>query len=219
MKILNCFLLPNDSYMLSIIQSIKNVEYYEKINSIEVTTDDEYQDIISRKKELETAYHKFFNFEYDFANVINDVKISLNKVLELALFEENTTEDKKEVTLAEKRLLCILKSKYYFSLTADSLDKNTIKDRIDPVNNRMQLNFWNFYTGNDYQEAFDNDIRINYYNLRAQQYSDDIFQIEQKMKNESEKINENQTEIKSYIKSKENLNNKQKILEDDLKKG
>ena len=117
MKILNCFLLPNDSYMLSIIQSIKNVEYYEKINLIEVTTDDEYQDIISRKKELETAYHKFFNFEYDFTNVINDVKISLNKVLELALFEENTTEDKKEVTLEEKRLLCILKSKYYFSLT------------------------------------------------------------------------------------------------------
>ena len=117
MKILNCFLLPNDTFMLSIIQSLRNIDFYEKINLIEINTDNEYQEILTQKKVLENAYHKFFNFEYDFTNVINDVKSSLNKVLELALFEENINEEKKEVTLAEKRLLCILKTKYYFSLS------------------------------------------------------------------------------------------------------
>ena len=50
--------------------------------------------------------------------------------------------------------------KYYFSLTVDSLEKNTIKDRIDPENNRMKLNFWTFTS--NYEEAFDNDMRINF---------------------------------------------------------
>ena len=52
--------------------------------------------------------------------------------------------------------------KYYFTLTADSLDKNTIKDKLAPEKNKMVLNFWNFNSENDYQEALDNDIRINY---------------------------------------------------------
>ena len=53
MKILKCFLLPNDTYMLSIIQSIKNVDYYENINSIDPNTDTEYQEILEQKKVLE----------------------------------------------------------------------------------------------------------------------------------------------------------------------
>ena len=118
MKLLKCFLLPNDSYMLSIVQSITNIDYYEKINSIEINTDSEYQEILTQKGVLEIAYHKYFNFEIDFTGVINQVKASLNKVLETALFEENKDdEEKKIISLADKRLLCILKTKYYFSLS------------------------------------------------------------------------------------------------------
>ena len=79
--------------MLSIIQSIKNIDYYEKINNIEINTDTEYQLILAQKSVLENAYYKYFNFEMDFTSVINQVKASLNKVLETALFEENNNEE------------------------------------------------------------------------------------------------------------------------------
>ena len=51
--------------------------------------------------------------------------------------------------------------KYYFSLTVDTIEKNTIKDKLDK-NNKMTLNYWVFYQGNDFQEAFDNAMRENY---------------------------------------------------------
>ena len=51
--------------------------------------------------------------------------------------------------------------KYYFSLTVDTIYRNTIKDRINP-DNRMKLNFWTFYTGHGYPTAFDDDFRQNY---------------------------------------------------------
>ena len=52
--------------------------------------------------------------------------------------------------------------KYYFSLTADTIIKNTIVDRIDPDNNKMVLNYWVYHTLNTYKEAFDNAMRENY---------------------------------------------------------
>ena len=52
--------------------------------------------------------------------------------------------------------------KYYFSLTIDSLVKNTIRDKISPEKNQMKLNYWSFYRESDYVESFDNDMRINY---------------------------------------------------------
>jgi len=51
---------------------------------------------------------------------------------------------------------------YYFPLSVDTIEKNTIKDRIDPDNNKMVLNYWVFYQGNSFQEAFDNAMRENY---------------------------------------------------------
>ena len=63
----------------------------------------------------------------------------------------------------------------------------------------------------------ESDTKIKFYSLRAQQYNDDIIKIEQRMKYENGVINENQTEIKNYIDQKENLNSKQKVLEEDLK--
>ena len=51
--------------------------------------------------------------------------------------------------------------KYYFSLTVDTIEKNTIKDKLNS-DNRMTLNYWIFYQGNEFQEAFDNAMRENY---------------------------------------------------------
>ena len=52
--------------------------------------------------------------------------------------------------------------KYYFPLTIDTIYRNTIKDIIDPGNNRLELNFWLFHTGYNFQPAFDDDFRENY---------------------------------------------------------
>ena len=52
--------------------------------------------------------------------------------------------------------------KYYFSLTVDTIKENTIVDRIDPIKNKMVLNYWIFYQGNEFKDAFDNAMRENY---------------------------------------------------------
>ena len=52
--------------------------------------------------------------------------------------------------------------KYYFPLTVDYIERNTIKDKIDSTNNIMKLNYWTFYNGQDYEGAFDNAMRENY---------------------------------------------------------
>ena len=118
MKIIQCFLLSNDSYLLSIIQSLNNNNFYEKINSIDINNDNEYQDILEQKKSLETAYYKYFNFENDIFDVLNTVKTTLNKVLDQALYErQNSNKNITTVSLNKKRLLCIIKSTYYFSLS------------------------------------------------------------------------------------------------------
>ena len=179
MKILKCFLLPNDTYMLSIIQSLRNLDYYEDINSIEINTDTEYKDILLQKKVLETAYHKYFNFEFDLTRVINEVKSSLNKVLELALFEENINQDKKEVTLAEKRLLCILKTKYYFSLSKffrildvyesqikkmpKELEKKKLNEEYEDELNDLIKRIFKFYKAFIHQSSDNSLILMSFY--------------------------------------------------------
>ena len=52
--------------------------------------------------------------------------------------------------------------KYYFPLTIDYIKDNTIFDRIDKNKNKMVLNYWVFYQGQDYKSAFDDAMRENY---------------------------------------------------------
>ena len=64
---------------------------------------------------------------------------------------------------------------------------------------------------------FEKDTRIKFYSLNAQQYSDDIVKLEQNMKYKNELLTYNQDEIKELNEEKDNLNSKQKILEDTKK--
>ena len=53
--------------------------------------------------------------------------------------------------------------KYYFPLTVDYINGYEIKSRIDPDGtNRMKLNYWIFYQGEDFRNAFDDAMRENY---------------------------------------------------------
>ena len=64
---------------------------------------------------------------------------------------------------------------------------------------------------------FEKDTRIKFYSLNAQQYSDDIVKLEQNMKYKNELLTYNQDEIKELNEEKDNLNSKQKILEETKK--
>ena len=179
MKILKCFLLPNDSYMLSIVQSIKNVEYYEHLNDIDINTDTEYKDIYTQKQVLENAYNKYFNFELDILGVINNVKASLNKVLESALYEENSDEGKKIIRLTEKRMLYILKTKYYFSLSKfyrvlkayesqmkkipKELNEKKLSEENEEVLNNLNKRIYVFYKGFIHESCDNSLILMSFY--------------------------------------------------------
>ena len=88
------------------------------------------------------------------------------------------------------------------SLDTKNNEINELMNKINELNNIL----------------IESDTKIKFYSLKAQQYNDDIIKIEQRMKYENEAINNNQTEIKNYIGKKENLINKQKVLEEDLMK-
>ena len=51
--------------------------------------------------------------------------------------------------------------KYYFSLTVDTIERNTIKDKLN-ANNTMELNYWVYHQEDYFKEAFDNAMRENY---------------------------------------------------------
>ena len=87
------------------------------------------------------------------------------------------------------------------SLNSENSEIKELLEKIEQLNNAL----------------FENDTKIQFYNIGAQQYSDNIIGMEQKMQFEKNVINVNQTEIKNLNEKKDNLTNKQKILDDEIK--
>ena len=116
-KILSGFIRPDDSYLLNIIQSIKNNEFYVKENELDESSDLEYKEILKEKNRLEKCYKNFFIFEISLENVIQEVNQSLDVILKGKMKESKKKSDKKFKGLVNKKILCILKSNYYFSLS------------------------------------------------------------------------------------------------------
>ena len=116
----------------------------------------------------------------DFTGVINQVKASLNKVLETALFEENNNEEEKKIiSLADKRLLCILKTKYYFSLSKffrileayesqmknmpKDLDKKKLSDEYEEELISLSKRINTFYKAFIYQSCDNSFLVLSFY--------------------------------------------------------
>jgi hypothetical protein len=116
LNILSYFLKRNDLYLLNLMQSFKKSDIYEKGNEIE-ETDSEYLEIVNETNKLEKCFKNYFIFENDIEDIIKEVNDSLDRVLGKGITEYHNNTDKKTVGLIEKRLLCIIKSSYYFTLS------------------------------------------------------------------------------------------------------
>ena len=185
MKILRCYLLSNDSYMLSIIQSLHNMENYEKMNLIDIKLDSDYQEILTQKKALDNTYYKYLNFEIDLDGVIFDVRDSLNKVIDQHMYGNIDSEDEdKIINLEEKKIICILKTKYYFSLSKFFrileayetkisklpkellLDKKNMKEEYKDELTKLIKKIYSFYKSFIYESCDNSLIILSYYTFK-----------------------------------------------------
>ena len=136
LNILSCFLKKNDMYLLSLMQSLKKSDIYEKRNDLE-DTDSEYLQIFKEKNKLEKCYKNYFIFENDIEDIIKEVNDSLDRVLGKGITEYHNNTDKKTVGLMEKRLLCIIKSNYYFTLSKFYQILNFIEHKKERLGNHI----------------------------------------------------------------------------------
>ena len=136
LNILSCFLKKNDMYLLSLMQSFKKSDIYEKGNDLE-DTDSEYLEIVKEKNKLEKCYKNYFIFENDIEDIIKEVNDSLDRVLGKGITEYHNNTDKKTVGLIEKRLICIIKSNYYFTLSKFNQILNFIERKKEKLPNHI----------------------------------------------------------------------------------
>ena len=111
MRIFSCYLTTNDIFLLSIMQNIKNVDFYKKGDDFD-SNDPEYDTILKQNNNLEKTYKNFFMFENDFEDVIQEVNHTIDVIL-----ENNNNNNETYLKLSDKIILCILKSNYYYTLS------------------------------------------------------------------------------------------------------
>ena len=121
-KILEYSLMKKDSYIISLIKSLINGEFYEKkINSLpyynynnknEINNDNnELNLLIQEKNKLEISNQNFLNFKINTEELINNYINSLDNIL------NKHFKDLKIIGFKENILISILKSKYFFTLS------------------------------------------------------------------------------------------------------
>ena len=148
-------------------------DYNTKQFSIKVYVNNEFNSPQLHIPDLDSSIYKLHFRGIGFCNKIDDTYCKINDDIAYirwgSAWYRNLRVWDADITTLELIQTCdygftqtINSQKYYFPLTIDTLDKNTIKDIISPDENRMKLNYWYFYLGEEYLEAFDNDIRINY---------------------------------------------------------
>ena len=115
LKIFSYFLDVNDTYLLGLIHSFKKAYFYHKGIEIDENTDIDYNIINKENKKLEECYKKFFIFENNIENVIEDINNSIDIVLGKHI--EQFNNEGKITGFSEKKIFYLLKSNYYFTLS------------------------------------------------------------------------------------------------------
>ena len=111
MRVFSCFLQTNGVYLLNILQNLKNVEFYKKGELLE-KNDSEYKKMIKERNNLEKCYQKYFIFKNELEDVIKEVNGSLDTIL-----DGEFNKDKNYYKLSEYKIICIIKSNYFFVLS------------------------------------------------------------------------------------------------------
>jgi hypothetical protein len=102
-NILSSFIQENDVYLLNIIQSLKQSDFYIKGIDIDKNINVEYKEMVEENNKIEKCYKNFFIYEADIDNVIKEVNNSLKKVLgDLPEIKDN--KDKKAIGLKDKKI-------------------------------------------------------------------------------------------------------------------
>jgi hypothetical protein len=156
----------------------------EKINDEEIKNNEkeEYSSNINNRNQSKKKKYKKILIQSEQSKKIYALKKQINSYENTLKINNNKLEE-----LRGKQ-----KQVQYQYLINTINDKN---DEIQELNKKIEkLN----------NALIDNDTRMNFFGIRAQQYSDDITQMEHKVRFENNKIYENQKEIKNFIEKKEN---------------
>ena len=136
MKILSCYIKTNDNYLLSLLQNLKkNSNFYKIGNNIDDENDLEYINLVQEKNKLVQCYKKFFIFE----NNIDDIIQEVNDSLKFLLKENNIFE------FPHKKNIIILKSNYYFILCKFYRILNFVEEK----NEKLPKNLDNYMKSNE----------------------------------------------------------------------
>ena len=114
MKILEYSLMKKDSYIISLIRSLTNGEFYEnKINILihNKINNNELNILNEEKKNLDNYNQKFLNFDINKKELITNYIKSLDNIL------KEDFKAKKIIGFNENMLISILRSKYFFTLS------------------------------------------------------------------------------------------------------
>ena len=163
-------------------------------NSEKINEEEEFKN--NEKEEENETRNKNKKKKYKFKfKSHNDENQKISALKKQIILYDNTIQlnESKLDELKKKK-----KQKQYqqliISLNSENSEIKELLEKIEQLNNTL----------------FENDTKIQFYNIGAQQYSDNIIGMEQKMQFESNVINVNQTEIKNLNEKKDNLTNKQK---------
>ena len=146
-KLLEYALMKKDSYLISLLRTFINGEFYEnKINLLLNINDNNNKNstknentelnlLMQEKKNLEESNRKFLNFEISKEELIKNYGKSLDNIL-----NDDKLQDKEIVGFNENKLILIIKTKYFFTLSKIYrilnyfneiiLDENIINKRI-----------------------------------------------------------------------------------------
>ena len=183
------------------INDDNNLNNNDNYNSEKINEEEEFKNNGNEEEDETKNKNKKKKFKYKLKshNDGGQKIIALKK--QIILYDDTLqlNENKLEELKKKKK-----QKQYQQLISALNIENSEIKELLEKIE---QLN----------SNLFENDTKIQFYNIGAQQYSDNIIGMEQKIQFENNVINENQNEIKNLTEKKDNLSNKQKILEDDLK--
>ena len=171
-----------------------NTDNNNNYNSEKINEEEEFKNNGNEEEEENKNKNKKKKYKYKLKSY-NDENQKITALKKQIILYDNTLQlnNNKLEELKKKK-----KQKQYQQLISSLNSENSeIKELLEKVE---QLN----------NTLFENDTKIQFYNIGAQQYSDNIIGMEQKMQFEKNVINVNQTEIKNLNDKKDNLTNKQK---------
>jgi chromosome segregation ATPase len=239
-KTLKKYKIKHPSLTKSLKQKTKNSIFnpsYSLLENEQNNKDTLFLEVIQTQNNIQNMNSKLKNIKSNIyflerGNLIN-MHIMENVLNELKDKDDDkamNNKKKKKIQYEENTKINVLKKQinlYDLTIQRNDMKLNELKNREKPKKYQEVINLlYNkdkeiFEINGKFEEInnilLENDTRINYYNIRTQQYNNDIYKLEKKLRYNNEMIYENGKEINLYNEKKENLKNDKKKLIDKIK--